>query len=182
MAIPVQQSTELYNYTTFLISAGTAIGTVAVTKFLDFWSGSRSLKRDKLHENRIVEIKNFYKSYHLFKLGVEDYFSYTLSSVITDIEITKSQSNGLLPLLSEFQYQSMVIRLFLDETTYQDVLELEKVISKIKLDIDLFHIAYNSKSNNNYGERMLEIKDVDFKITLPNLMNNIELILRKTFV
>lgn len=162
---------------TILISA---LSSSSLTSIITYNLNKRSYRKNKSYENKIIEIKNFYKSYQTLRLSVEGYHNYTMFSE-KDKEITKSISLGLIPLLQEFQYQSMIIKLFLDEGEYLKVIKIEKILFKIKQDIDIFHITYKNPDSTNSGNRMKEIKEVDFGKTLPELMSSIELSLRKTF-
>jgi hypothetical protein len=160
---------------------GSSISTVFFTKIFDYYIDQRSYKKDKLHDNRIAEVKNFYKSYYFFKLELETYLEYTLSST-HDIEKTKFHSQNSVNLLKDFQYQSMIIKLFLNQTDYEEVKNLEKILIKIKVDIDQFHLAKHwGNEVVNLGNRVREIKEVELEKKVPELMNGIEQSLRKTF-
>lgn len=160
---------------------GSSISTAFFTKMFDYYIDQKSYKKDKLHDNRIAEIKNFYKSYYFFKLELETYLEYTISST-HDIGKTKSHSQNAVNLLKDFQYQSMIIKLFLNQTDYEEVKNLERILLRIKVDIDQFHLAKHWGNNvANFGNRIREIKDVELEIKVPELMNGIELSLRSTF-
>ncbi len=175
MAAPIQQTTEI---TTIIIAV---LSSSVLAAILTFYFGNISYKRNTSYENKIIEIKNFYKSFQSFKVGIESYHHYTMFT-FKDSETTKSISNSLFPLWQDFQYQSMIIKLFLNENDYQNVIEIEKLLFQIKIDMDIFHINSTNPSPSKFGERMLEILEVDLKITLPQLMGNIERSLRKAFV
>ncbi|SDP74739.1 hypothetical protein SAMN05428975_2480 [Mucilaginibacter sp. OK268] len=176
MAISVQQ----INYLTTTISA--VLGSSILTAIVSFYLNKVSFKNNKAHENKIIEVKNFYKSYQAFKLGVEDYYNYTMFRfTIKDTETAGVISSSLTPLLRDFQYESMIVKLFLDEKDYLKITELEKVLFQIKQDIDIFHVNVRNPNSIDSGKRMSDIREIDLEKTLPELMKIIEVSLRKEF-
>ncbi|MFA6086986.1 hypothetical protein [Mucilaginibacter sp.] len=171
---------DLPNKTDLVAILSSSFITGGLSAMIGYYLNKLSYKKNKSHENKILEIKNFYKSYQTLKFGVEDYHNYTMFSK-KDLENAKSISIALIPLLHEFQYQSMIIKLFLNESEYLKVIKVEKVLFQIKRDIDIFHITFKDPNSANSGNRMKEIKELDFGQILPELMSSIELSLRKTF-
>jgi hypothetical protein len=173
MAAPAQQATDI---STIAIAIIISIITALVTATLTYIVNKASYKRNTIHDNKILEIKNFYKAYQLFRVGVRDYHLYTQFGN-KDMETTKAKSRELDSRKQDFEYESMVVKLFLDDTIYQKILAIENILFQIKRDIDLFH---SGAYGQDFATRSASIS-IELDQTLPELMNHVELSLRKEF-
>ena len=174
MAATVQQSSDLTTIALAVLSSS------VLTSILTFYLNKISYKNGKSLENKIVEIKVFYKSYQLYKLGIERYLFYTMHSAINSSD-TKSIENDLFKLLQDFNYQCTIVKLFLNDVDYKNISIVESMLTQIKKDIDIFHVDFNYDSPADSGQRLAEISNVELKTTLPALMKNVESSLRIAF-
>jgi len=154
------------------------IGFVLKT-IIESYNKKKEIRFSRLHENKILEIKNYYKSYQKLRVALLR-LHFQLQFRGREEEILKKLGENIAKRFIKFEYNSMTVKLFIDPDDVIIIDEIMKNLSKIDLDLRLTIIQERFPTTNDLPERLEAIFEI-FKKTLPELMNKIEINLRENF-
>ena len=160
----------------------TAIGFI-IQKFLDYKLRKREVSFDKLRDYKVIELKDYLKSYHALKLAVRDFLHQTEYGEHKD-EIFNQNRTRIRDCTIELQYHSLLVKLFLTEEEKKIIDEIEKLLDKGRYDIEVWHI--HTKSPLTYdtkvdSDNLRNLEQVIFKVSLPELVDKLAKNLNKDF-
>lgn len=138
------------------------------------------IRFSRLHENKILEIKTYYKSYQLLEIALQDYFNQIYHGVHSS-EIFKEIHSKIIDKFIDFEYNSMIIKLFIDTEDVVTVDEILNTFLSINKDLRSWLISGNFDNPISETDRLEKIRNVVFPETLPTLIKKIEISLRKNF-
>lgn len=157
-----------------------AIGYI-IQKIADWSLRKKEITFTRLQENKILEIKSFYKSYLSLEVALRGYLHQTEFGEHKD-EIFNEIKRKIYECFLDFNYSSMTVKLFLSDGDIKTVDEIYKVLESIRVDIGGWHIYKNSgNSSKDFNQKLTEIMDERFPKTLPSLIKKIETSLRKSY-
>lgn len=134
-----------------------------------------------LQENKILEIKTFYKSYLELIIALSE-FTFQNGFIDTDPETLKKMNEKISVNLKNFRLNVMIVRLFLPHDDIETIEEIDQMINSILKDLNAWNL-YN-KSSTKQSEAWDKLKDVLFdKLPnkLPDLIKKLEGSLRNSF-
>ena len=150
-----------------------------IGKILEFNIKKNEIRFSKLHENKILEIKTYYKSYQSLRNALQRFYNQTVFGTHSE-EIFKSLSNDISEKFIEFDYDSMIIKLFIDNKDLEIVDDITKTLSVVRAELLIWHINARPNNSTNNQDNIEKIGQVLDK-RLPELIKNIENNLRKNF-
>jgi hypothetical protein len=168
----------LNNWSQITVLLG-AIGFV-VQKLTDWRMRKREITFSKLQENKVLEIKSFYKSYLSLELALKDFLYQTQFGEHKD-EIFRDQIETVRKCFIDFGYNSMVVKIFLDSDDLKTVDEISKILETTNHDLRKWHIYKTSQNPPKGWDKLEEIMNERFPKTLPTLLKKIETSLRKNY-
>jgi hypothetical protein len=148
-------------------------------KFIELNNKKSEIRFSKLHENKILEIKLFYKSYQSARIALKRFYEQTMFGEHTQ-EILNNLSQEINEKLIEFEYNSMTIKLFIDNKDLMTIDEILKTLSTIRTDLLIWHINARPNNSTNLPDNLEKI-GFTLNKTLPDLIKNIEGSLRNNF-
>ena len=151
---------------------------VVFTAFMNWIYKKREVRFTRLHENKIIEIKEFYKSYLALEQEIKKYY-YQTEFGQHDDEIFKNIKLKISEALIDFEYHFRIIRLFLKDNQIELIEQLNEKINEMRLNIGKWHIHKDDPNGNKYNEKLTEIGETLIPKELPNLLKKIEVELRK---
>ena len=141
----------------------------------------KEIKFSRLQENKILEIKSFYKSYQLLFLSLKQYAYQTEFGEHSD-DIFRNIKETITQKLNEFDYNCMVVKLFIDKEDLETIDEIRDTFEQIRFGVAMWHnsqrLGHNSK---DYDNKLTEIIDEIIPKKLPLLIKKIEYSLRRSF-
>lgn len=151
---------------------------VVFTAFMNWIYKKRVVKFSRLHENKIIEIKDFYKSYLTLEQEIKKYY-YQTEFGQHDDEIFKNIKFKISEALLDFEYHFRIIRLFLKDNQIELIEQLNEKINEMRTNVGSWHIYKNDPNGNKFNKKLTEIGEIVIPQELPNLLKKIENELRK---
>ncbi len=156
-----------------------------IKTFVDLEMKKREIRFSRVQENKILEIKNYYKSYQLLEIALQRYLRQTYHGEHKQ-EIFDEITKEILDKFIDFEYNSMTVKLFLEEEDINTINEIMETFSLVNKYLRLWHVHVNDKYSNYVNKKdddgnLEKIKNVIFPETLPALIKKIEISLRKNF-
>lgn len=140
----------------------------------------KEIKFNKLQENKISEVKTFYKSYQSLFMSLKEYAYQTEFGAHEEEIFTKIKEDIRIKLI-EFNYHSMVVKLFIDSKDIETVEKIAENLEKIRFGVSMWHNSRSYTKQDRYDEDLNTIIEEIIPNTLPNLIKDIEKSLRKNF-
>jgi len=150
-----------------------------VQQLIHFWLKKREIIFSRLQENKILEIKDFYRSYQKLEIALRDYL-YQTEFGTHDADIFAQIKNRIRECFFEFDYNVMTVKLFVDSDDIEVIDEIRDTLESIRRDIGKWHINNKSKNPQKGVDKLEEIMDERFPKTLPALIKKIEGSLRRS--
>jgi len=151
---------------------------VVFTAIMNWIYKKKEVRFSRLHENKIIEIKDFYKSYLALEQVIKNYY-YQTEFGQHDDEIFKNIKLRISEALLDFEYHFRIIRLFLKDNQIVLIEQLNEKINEMRINIGKWHIHKNDPNGNKYNEKLTEIGETFIPKELPDLLKRIEEDLRK---
>jgi len=151
---------------------------VFIQTISSFWLKKREMTFSRIQENKILEIKAFYKSYQQLELALGEYVNQTRFGEHT-IEIFNIIKENIRIKFIDFKYHSMTVKLFLDSEDTKIIDDINEIFESIRMDMIRWHIYNNSKNQPEGWDKLSEIADERLPKKLPELINKIETSLRE---
>lgn len=167
----------LDNWAQIVVIIG-AIGFV-IQQLVQFWLKKREITFSRLQENKILEIKEFYKSYQKLEIALRQFLYQTEFGTHKD-EIFDEIKHRIRDCFIDFDYHVMTVRLFIDSNDLEVIDEIRDTLESIRKDIGKWHIYNESPHPPEGWDKLKEIMDDRFPKTLPALIKKIEMSLRKS--
>jgi len=166
------------------------IASFIIQKYVDFVIKKREveytfkIKKEEiqfsgLQENKILEIKSFFKSYQLLAIALQQYLHQTYFGEHSQ-EIFKKIDESVTEKFIDFEYNLMTIKLFMDRKDIVTLDEITKTLSTVRTNLTMWHINARNKNPSISPDNLEDILNVIFPKTLPELMTKIEESLRKS--
>ena len=150
-----------------------------VIKTITFYKlKKREITFSRLQENKILEIKTFYKSYQSLEIALREYLNQTKFGKHSP-EIFNRINENIYSKFIDFNYNVMTVKLFLESDDNKTIDEISETLKKIQLDIDKWHIYINSDVPREEWDKLYDIMNEKFPKKLPELIKRIEDSLRK---
>jgi len=159
-----------------------------------FFLKKKEITFSRLQENKILEIKSFYKSYQKLNIDLSTYLNQMLHE--KDHKALKKNEEEYIKLINDiydtfredihnhffdFRYNAMTIKLFFDNEDLSIIDEISNTFDSILKELDTYR-SNNKLSNTSEGWENLErIRDEDILKRLPELIKKIEVSLRQSF-
>ena len=134
----------------------------------------------KVQENKINEVKSFYKSYQALRISLEKYINQTEFG-IHDQKIFTEIKNEIDKCFIDFDYSCMTVKLFIEESKLETIDEIFIICQTIKRDIAKWHIYQKSTNQPENWDNLEDIRKNRLAKTLPELIKSIEESLRKSY-
>jgi|GEM_PF-1920563 len=133
----------------------------------------------KIQENKIIEVKAFYKSYQTFTLSLKSFLDQTEFGEHKP-EIFDKLRRDIRESYIDFEYNCMTVKLFIETQEIKTIENISKICTNIRIDIERWHIYRTSMSPPNDWDKLNEVRN-QFDNTLPTLVKKIENSLRKSY-
>ena len=157
------------------------IGIVGITlqQLIQYLLKKREITFGRLQENKILEIKAFYKSYQKLNIVLWDYLVQTEFGK-HDKEIFNEMKSKIRKHFIDFDYHVMTVKLFIDSGDIKVIDEIRQTLESIRKDISIWLVNNEFNNHQDGVDKLKEIMDVRFPKTLPSLIARIEGSLRKS--
>ncbi len=139
----------------------------------------KEIKFERIQENKIIEIKEFYKSTLRFEVSLRKYHSQTEFGEHSD-EIFGTIKKEINECYLDFEYHFRILRLYLKPDEIEIVEDLNKKLIEIRKDITRWHIYKHT--NKEVDLKLAEIGDKVFPKVIPELLAKLEDKLRIYFI
>lgn len=142
----------------------------------------KEIKFSRVQENKIIEIKAFYKSYRLLEMATKEYLHQTEFGEHSEENFDRIKKN-IREKFIDFDYYSMTIKLFLNEKDTRIIDEIGDILEKARVDIGIWHIRNRSKSpqKDGWDSELNTLLSETFPKKLPALIKQLEASLRSSF-
>lgn len=154
-----------------------AIGYV-IKLLTNYWLKKREITFSRLQENKILEIKEFYKSYQQLELALRSYL-YQTEFGDHDPEIFFKIKENIRDKFISFSYNSMTVKLFLSSEDIETIDKINDTLESIRVDIGIWHIYKQSINPPEGWDKLKEIMEERLPKKLPELIKKIETSLRQ---
>ena len=157
-----------------------AIG-YCVKSILDLFIKRFEIKFSNLHENRLGQIKIFYKSYLDLERKLAEYYSKTMFSKLEDgaRHVLRLE---LADCWRTFVYELKLTRLYVRSRDLELLDEIEKSLDEANKTIDMHWIDIEFGTRDKESSKKMEEIRIDlFPKKLPELLKRFENSLRKTY-
>jgi len=166
-----------------------------IEKLTVFFLKKKEITFSRLQENKILEIRIFYKSYQTLNIALLTYLEQMLQekdhkTFEKNIEAKYIESindvydtfrNDIQNQFLDFKYNAMTVKLFLDNEDLSIIDEISDTFVSIRKKLDTYR-SNNELSNTSEGwESLVIIRDDDISKRLPELIKKIESSLRQSF-
>ncbi|MCF6295036.1 MAG: hypothetical protein L3J25_05055 [Flavobacteriaceae bacterium] len=151
---------------------------VLFTAFINWRYKVNEIRYSKLHENKIVEIKAFYKSFLDLETKVKKYFYQVEFGQHSD-EIFDRIWLEISEATLSFEYHSCVVRLFLKDPQIKIIEELIEKIESIREKTNNWLIHKGGLERKKYDKGLSEIGQSIIPKEIPNLLKMLEIQLKK---
>lgn len=150
-----------------------------IKTIIDYRFKKREILFTRLQDNKIVEVKGFFKSYLKLELSLKAYHYQTLFGEHKK-EIFSKQKEEIRVRFIDFDYHSLIVKLFLNTNEIETIDELNKTLESISNTIDSWHAFQDANSvSQEDDDKLDEILKVILPKRLPELVNQIETKFRK---
>lgn len=156
---------------------------IILQKIVELVLKRKEIKFSRIQENKVLEIKSFYKSYQGLFIVLRRFAYQTEFGDLNEEGIQKLKQE-ITQKLDEFDYSSMVVRLFIDSDDLATIDEIREEFEKIRVGVSMWHNFKNRKTSNyieKYDNALTEIVNEIIPKRLPSLIKKIETNLRKSF-
>jgi len=168
----------LNNWSQIVVVLG-SIGFVIRTLTI-YWLKRREITFSRIQENKILEIKVFYKSYQSLEIALMTYLN-QISFGEHSNEIFRKNREDIYSKFIDFSYNSMTVKLFLDTEDIITIDEITKTFECIRIDLETWLIYSKSTNPPDGWDKLEEIRKERFPKKLPELIKKIETSLRQSF-
>ena len=148
-----------------------------IKSLTNFWLKKQEILFSRLQENKILEIKAFYKSYQKLNLELTTYLYQTRFGKHS-LEIFNEIKENIRKRFVDFNYNTMTVRLFLDKEDLTTIDEIESELESIAKDLNKWHADKYTENRDKTTGLLSEIMDERLPKKLPELINKIETSLR----
>jgi hypothetical protein len=152
-----------------------------IIKLLIDWDIKKSeISFQKIQENKLIEAKEFFKSYQSLRISLQSFLSQTEYGKHSD-DIFNEIRAKIRENYIDFDYKCMTLKLFMKS---QDIETIDKIIStceSVRVKIEKWHIYKDSLSRPEDWDKLSEIRNETFDKTIPNLILKIESSLRQSY-
>jgi len=148
-----------------------------IKSLTDFWLRKKEITFSRLQENKILELKEFYKSYQQLEIALTEYL-YQTEFGEHNSKIFQKIKENISRKFTDFNYNVMCVKLFLDNDDIDTIEEIYITIESIRKDIGKWHIYSTSQNPPEGWDKLIEIMDERLPKKLPMLMKKIESSLR----
>lgn len=169
----------LENYWSQIVVIIGAIG-FFTQKLFELSIKKKEIRFSRLQENKILEIKKFYKSYQELRISLEDFLHETEYGALNSDSL-KSIKQNIREKFVHFEYDSMTIKLFLNDDDIKIIDQIVEIFKTSRYDIARWHIWQKSNNPPEEYDKLEEIAKERFPKQLPELINKIESSLRNSF-
>ncbi|MCD8440635.1 hypothetical protein [Tenacibaculum finnmarkense] len=154
---------------------------IYIIKLLINWDiKKREISFTKVQEKKLIEIKEFYKSYQTLRISLEHFLNQTefgehSTDILNEIRV-KIRENYV-----DFDYKCMTLKLFMKK---EDIITIESIIYNCELirkHVEKWHIYKSSLNPPSNWDKLPETRNEILNKNLPNLMKKIETSLRKSY-
>ncbi len=151
-----------------------------LTAIINWFYKKKEIKFAKLHETKVIEIKDFFRSYLKYEHEVKNFFYQTefgqhYEKTFQTINIEISDAHF------DLEYHFRIIKLFLGKNQIELIEELNKKIKEMRSSIAKWHVNKIETTGNKYNDKLTEIGEKHLPNELPMLLKKIEDKLRKNF-
>jgi len=148
---------------------------------LDLFLKRFEIKFSALHENRVEQIKVFYKAHLDLELKIREYYHRTMFSKFEDIDKFKLQIE-LANNWRNFVYELKLTRLYVRKCDLELLGEIETSLDEANKTIDMHWIDRQFGTRDQVNSKKLEeIRLELFPKRLPELLARFEKSLRRTY-
>jgi len=134
----------------------------------------------KIQENKILEIKAFYKSYQGLLNALKHFLDQTEFGIHSP-EIFNKIRDEIRTGSIAFEYSCMTAKLFIEKSEISTIDKISSICEATRVDIERWHIYNESQRQPEDWDRLDEIRKIRFAKTLPDLIKRIEISLRKSY-
>lgn len=173
----MREIAEFWPNISFLLGGG-VLG-FFIRSFIELRNKKNEIRFSKLHENKILEIKSFYKSYQLLRVALQQ-LHFQIQFREHNQEVFKKLGRNIARKFVIFEYNLMTVRLFIDNKDIAIVEDIKKSLSQVDTDLQMTLVELKFPLANDLPDKMEAVWAV-FDKTLPSLINKIELNLRESF-
>lgn len=166
------------NVAEIVLILGAIFGSIKL--LIDWDVKKREISFTKIQENKLIEAKEFFKSYQSLRNSLQFFFNQTLHGVHKN-EIFDKIRDDIQENYIDFDYKSMVLKLFMEKKDIQTIENIMTNCELIKIDIETWHIYKDSSTKPENYKGLSEVKAEYFDKILPDLIREIETSLRGSY-
>ncbi|WP_299160915.1 hypothetical protein [uncultured Tenacibaculum sp.] len=153
----------------------------SVLKVISSWSiKKKEISYSKLQENRLLEIRSFYKSYQTLKNSLERFLNQTEFG-LHDHKILNDIAKTIKNNFIDFEFKCMTLKLFIEMEDIETIDEIISSCNDIDKGVNRFHIYKNSHNPPEGWDNLDELRTEINNGTLPTSIKKIETNFRRNF-
>jgi len=154
---------------------------IVFTSIMNWIYKKKEIRFNRLHENKITEIKEFYKSYYILAREIKTYYYQTEYGSHDDAFFEKIKLK-IIEAYQDFEYHLLIVRLFIKENQLELIENLKTQTEEMYLSISKWHIHKGDAERNKYNDKLNQIGDNIIPHIIPELLKRIENELRKDLI
>ncbi len=145
----------------------------------DYKVRQKEIKYSSLYENKILEIKSYYKSYHTFSVALQEFY-FQIHFGKHDEEIFQAIRQRIYKAILDYEVTALIVKLFLNNSNIELVDKVSSELESVRVKLELWLIDQRSASPTEGWQNYL--KDSHRKLTkeIPLIIKTIEVQLRKS--
>lgn len=154
---------------------------VVFTAIMNWYYKKKEIRFSRLQENKIIEIKDFYKSYFNLETEIKKYYFQVEYGAHSEEIFNEIRSKISIATL-DFEYHLRVVRLFMNENQIELIEKLKNKIEEVRKNASLFLIYKNQPERKIFSEKLTDTGEKIIPIELPELLKKLEDELKKDII
>lgn len=164
------------NWTQIVFILG-SIG-IVFTAIMNWYYKKREIRYSRLHENKIIEIKDFYKSFFNLETEIKKYYYQAEMGTHSEQIFNEIRSKISIATL-DFEYHLRIVRLFINDDQIELIENLKQKIEEVRSNVSKWLIYKNGPEGRTYSKKLSEVGDKIIPKELPELLKKLEDELKK---